>query len=163
MQSAREAAISYAAYRLLLWRYAQAAGLQKTFDELTSTMESLCYRPGYTSTRDDSPAALGTRIAAAVITFGKTDGSLEQQPAVDVIRLSSALDPSDDQRVDIGLDALGNNRLGTNDGHGYTVNPVTGKPYAPELGPLGDYGRIVAEFWADGPASETPPGHWNVI
>jgi hypothetical protein len=23
--------------------------------------------------------------------------------------------------------------------------------------------RVAAEFWADGPRSETPPGHWNVI
>ena len=22
---------------------------------------------------------------------------------------------------------------------------------------------MLAEFWADGPSSETPPGHWNVI
>jgi hypothetical protein len=28
---------------------------------------------------------------------------------------------------------------------------------------LGDYGRVIAEFWADGPMSETPPGHWNSI
>jgi hypothetical protein len=28
---------------------------------------------------------------------------------------------------------------------------------------LGDFGRVMAEFWADGPKSETPPGHWNVI
>jgi len=28
---------------------------------------------------------------------------------------------------------------------------------------LGDYGRILAEFWADGPDSETPPGHWFTI
>jgi hypothetical protein len=27
----------------------------------------------------------------------------------------------------------------------------------------GDYARILAEFWADGPASETPPGHWFTI
>ena len=27
----------------------------------------------------------------------------------------------------------------------------------------GDYARVLAEFWADGPKSETPPGHWNVI
>ncbi|NNE29920.1 MAG: T9SS type A sorting domain-containing protein, partial [Saprospiraceae bacterium] len=27
----------------------------------------------------------------------------------------------------------------------------------------GDYGRILAEFWADGPDSETPPGHWFTI
>ena len=29
--------------------------------------------------------------------------------------------------------------------------------------PRGDYTRILAEFWADGPDSETPPGHWFVI
>jgi hypothetical protein len=27
----------------------------------------------------------------------------------------------------------------------------------------GDYARILAEFWADGPESETPPGHWFTI
>jgi hypothetical protein len=27
----------------------------------------------------------------------------------------------------------------------------------------GDFGRIVAEFWADGPLSTSPPGHWNEI
>ncbi len=38
VQAARETAISYAAYRVLLWRYGQGAGLQTTFDELTSTL-----------------------------------------------------------------------------------------------------------------------------
>lgn len=28
---------------------------------------------------------------------------------------------------------------------------------------LADYGRVVAEYWADGPDSETPPGHWNTL
>ncbi|KAF0190954.1 MAG: hypothetical protein FD165_2193 [Gammaproteobacteria bacterium] len=23
--------------------------------------------------------------------------------------------------------------------------------------------RVLAEFWADGPSSETPPGHWNTL
>src|SRR6267378_3083426 len=27
----------------------------------------------------------------------------------------------------------------------------------------GDFYRTIAEFWADGPNSETPPGHWNVL
>ena len=27
----------------------------------------------------------------------------------------------------------------------------------------GDFARVFAEYWADGPKSETPPGHWNVI
>ena len=48
-------------------------------------------------------------------------------------------------------------------GHGYSVNPVTGEAYGPEKLPEGDFGRVVAEFWADGPNSETPPGHWNVL
>jgi uncharacterized protein DUF6851 len=46
---------------------------------------------------------------------------------------------------------------------GYTVNPATGAPYEPQLVPRGDYTRVLAEFWADGPTSETPPGHWFTI
>ncbi len=83
VQSARETAISYAAYRILLWRYAQGAGLQTTFDALTATMTSLCLSPGFTSTKGNSPAALGNRIAAAVIKAGLSDGSLERQRYAD--------------------------------------------------------------------------------
>jgi hypothetical protein len=46
---------------------------------------------------------------------------------------------------------------------GYEVNPATGAPYAPQFVRLGDYARAIAEFWADGPHSETPPGHWFTI
>ena len=80
-----------------------------------------------------------------------------------MIRLSSELDPSDGEVIDIGLDARGNNPLGTNDGRGYAANPVTGAPYEPERVLRGDFSRVLAEFWADGPNSETPPGHWNVL
>jgi len=254
VEAARETAISYAAYRVLLWRYAYGANVRVTFDELTRTLRSLCYRLDFTSTKGSSPAALGNRIAAAVIRSGRSDGSLERlhyadesyvpvnpplvvkdpgtamhdttfwqplaldqtvaqnglavpgkvqtfigaqwghvrgfalppskagvpidpgpppigtpkdeaykQAAVDVIRKSAGLDPTDGQMTDIGLDALGNNPLGTNDGHGYAANPVTGKPYQPEPVLRGDFSRVLAEFWADGPSSETPPGHWNVI
>jgi hypothetical protein len=251
---AREAAISYAAYRVLLHRYSLATELEKTFAELASTMRSLCYRSEYTSTEGDSPAALGNRIAAAVIAAGRKDGSLEQQRYVDssykpvneplvvkepgavmhdptlwqplaldqivaqngvpipgsvqayvgphwghvtgfaldpsprgvpidpgdpgigspadatykqaaleLIRRSSELDPRDGRTIEIGPGVLGDNPLGSNAGDGHEVNPVTGEPYAPNRVALGDYGRVLAEFWADGPNSETPPGHWNVI
>jgi hypothetical protein len=253
-QTDREAAISFAAYRVLLHRYSLATGLEKTFSELSSTMASLCYRIDYTSVKGDSPAALGNRIAAAVIAAGRKDGSRERdryvdttykpvneplvveeggavmhdptlwqplaldrlvaqnglpipgtvqsyvgphwghvrgfaldptrngvpidpgdpglgsstdaafkQAAVDLIRLSSELDPDDGATVDISPGARGNNPLGTNDGYGHAVNPVTGKPYPPNRVLRGDFGRVLAEFWADGPSSETPPGHWNVI
>lgn len=46
---------------------------------------------------------------------------------------------------------------------GYSVNPKTGQPYKPQIVPRGDYCRVLAEFWADGPDSETPPGHWFTI
>lgn len=80
---------------------------------------------------------------------------------VEVIRLSSQME--DDELVDISPGALGNNTLGSNDGTGHPVNPATGVPYEPEPVRRGDFGRVVAEFWADGPRSETPPGHWNVL
>jgi Domain of unknown function (DUF6851) len=257
VRAAREAAISYAAYRVLLHRYSLAAGLQATFDELVATMESLCYRIDFTSTEGDSPAALGNRIARAVIDAGRDDGSLEprryidttyrpanqplvvtdpgarmvdpnrwqplalaqivtqnglpipgnvqrfvgpqwgrvagfalpastdglpvdpgppprlgddpasaeafEQAAVDVLRDSSYLDPGDGATIDIGPGSFGDNPLGTNDGDGHDVNPSTGDPYASNAVPRGDFARALAEFWADGPESETPPGHWNTI
>jgi hypothetical protein len=46
---------------------------------------------------------------------------------------------------------------------GYGLNPITNQPYAEQIVPRGDYTRVLAEFWADGPESETPPGHWFVI
>jgi hypothetical protein len=253
VQAAREATISFAAYRVLLWRYSKAAGLQETFDELTGTMEALCYRNDYVDTEGDSPAALGNRIAAAVIEYGKSDGALEQQryidtdykpanpplvvsesgtrmadpnlwqplalaqfvaqnglpipgdvqrfvgphwgqvrtfalphsaegtpidpgpppeletgeefkqAAVEIIGYSSQLDPSDQVTIDIGPGAFGDNMLATNDGDGHAENPVTGRAYEPNIVLRGDFNRVLAQFWADGPASETPPGHWNTI
>ncbi|MFT4770552.1 MAG: hypothetical protein ACI83L_002591 [Cryomorphaceae bacterium] len=46
---------------------------------------------------------------------------------------------------------------------GYDTNPVTGLPYTPLLIKRADYARVLAEFWADGPNSVTPPGHWFEI
>jgi hypothetical protein len=52
---------------------------------------------------------------------------------------------------------------GGDTGEGYDINPRTGQPYVPQIVPRGDYTRALTEFWADGPASETPPGHWFTI
>jgi hypothetical protein len=46
---------------------------------------------------------------------------------------------------------------------GHAINPATGVPYEPQLVKRSDYARVLAEFWADGPDSETPPGHWFTI
>ena len=49
---------------------------------------------------------------------------------------------------------------GGDTGIGRDTNPRTGQPYEPQMVPRGDYTRVLAQFWADGPNSETPPGHW---
>ncbi|HAB17766.1 MAG TPA: vanadium-dependent haloperoxidase [Verrucomicrobiota bacterium] len=93
---------------------------------------------------------------------GVGDADFRSQ-VVEVIRLESLLTPDNSEVFDLSPGAYGNNSLGANDGQGHPVNPVTGQPYAPQLVKRGDFGRVLAEFWADGPNSETPPGHWNTI
>ena len=92
--------------------------------------------------------------------FGSDD---YREQALEVIRLSSELDPADPTTIDVSPASLGDNALGANDGDGYATNPVTGEPYQPQLVLRADFGRVLAEYWADGPKSETPPGHWNVL
>lgn len=92
---------------------------------------------------------------------------------------SGLLDPTDGVMWDISPASSGNRdsypttleTYGTlydaNDGGspspGHSVNPSTGQAYVPNMVPRGDYARVLAEFWADGPDSETPPGHWFTI
>ncbi|MGH3744875.1 MAG: ASPIC/UnbV domain-containing protein, partial [Mycobacteriales bacterium] len=70
--------VTYAAYRLLVWRASFDTSLAQTFALLTRQLTSLCARPEYTNMVGSSPAAVGNRIAAAVIARGRTDGSNEE-------------------------------------------------------------------------------------
>lgn len=92
---------------------------------------------------------------------------------------SSHHNPADNTTVDISPAALGNIQSyptdiseypdfynffeGGDSGEGRAVNPATGLAYEPNVVKRSDYTRILAEFWADGPDSETPPGHWYTI
>ena len=254
---ARNEAISYAAYRVLSARFIKAVGGSDSLSEFDDVMDSLCYPIATATTEGDSPAAIGNRIAAAVLAYGKTDGSNEingyasdykpvnpplvvnrtganptdpnrwqplrlekmisqngipvtngvqqaigpqwghvagfalaaagdggtpidpgpppmlggdaasdqayKDQAVEVIRDSSLLDASVGTVIDVSPAAVGANSVGANDGRGHATNPATGKPYEPERVNVGDFYRVMTEFWADGPKSETPPGHWNVL
>lgn len=263
----RDIAISFAAYRILAERYSGKLALNHETSQLrfSEQMHGLGLDVHFTDTTGDGPAAMGNRIAAAVIAHGLTDGSNEEgnyedstyrprnkplivrlpdigikdsedssytldinrwqplaldrtvtqngiplpdtvqtfigarwgqvipfamtKPAPDalyldpgpppqlggfrdaearseilkLIELASQLTPDDPATIDISPAALGNNPLASNAGAGYPVNPVTGQPYAPQWVSRGDFGRVLAEYWADGPHSETPPGHWNAI
>lgn len=81
----------------------------------------------------------------------------------EVIEFSSKLDAASGVTLDISPMSLGNNTLGQNNGTGYAVNPATTNPYTANVVKEGDFARVISEFWADGPSSETPPGHWNTV
>jgi hypothetical protein len=257
-EAARAAAISFAAYRIVSHRYALSVNAATTQAALDARMAILGYDKDFTTTTGDAPAAVGNRIASAIIAFGANDGANEaanyadptytpinaplivkqpgtvmvdpnrwqplaldliisqngiplpdkvqsaigmrwngvtpfalmrsdpndvyidpgppplldlsrcaddpfKQAAVRVIELSGELTPDDGVMLDISPGAYGNNPLGTNDGTGHPMNPISGLAYDPQVVKRGDFGRVLAEFWADGPNSETPPGHWNVI
>jgi len=91
-----------------------------------------------------------------------TDADFKQS-AIDIIAMSALLDSADETTVDISPGAWGDNPLGTDDGNGHSVNPVTGLAYEPNVVRRSDHLRALVEYWADGPRSETPPGHWNVV
>lgn len=250
--AARQTAISYAAFRVMEHRYAEAIGAETTLDCYASFMGVLGLDPADTHVDGDDPIAVGNRIGQQVIERFADDGANEAEayadttgweptnsvmvvdingtnveapdvwqqlnlgtaetqngivlddavqpyigpqwrevepfaiekdpdtglysdpgegyPSVDdprmadwvveVIRSTSELDVDDGVRIDIGPGSRGNNTLGTNDGSGYAENPVTGEPYPRNEVPRGDFTRVVAEIWADGPKSTTPPGHW---
>ncbi len=83
---------------------------------------------------------------------------------VEVIRASSIMDPTQQVTIDASPGGLQhNNPWLTQDGQGHVLNPFTGKPYAPNPVNQGDYFRITAEFWSDGPGIEGPPGVWNML
>lgn len=92
----------------------------------------------------------------------KLDANMKKWIA-EVIEKTASVDPSDPATMDISPGAIGHNALGANDGKGFPKNPVTGEPYPPQVVKRGDFARVMAEFWADGPKSETPPGHWNTL
>ena len=136
---------------------------------------------------NESAAAIHRRDGGEYWVYGdpgpppKVDGALAEQYQWGfalVAHWASHLDPADGVMVDISPASVGNVAsyprafedypafypvAGGDSGRGYSVNPATGQPYAPQVVPRGDYSRVLAEFWADGPESETPPGHWFVI
>jgi hypothetical protein len=269
LDSARNEAISYAAYRVLTQRYSIANNPVASQAAIDNRMSLLGYDKNITTTVGNSPAAIGNRIAALVLGESLGDGSNEAnryvdtegyspinppmtvdypsvvsptsppfvdpnrwQPlylsssvtqngiegsnlqvsitphwgnvttfamgrsgnpephswsgvdpgpppklgeigdaqyradTVDSIRKSGSLDPNagpGTQLINLSPRVNGNRPLGTNNNQGYAINPVTQQPYADNFAKVGDFGRVLAEYWADGPHSETPPGHWNLI
>ena len=274
VEAARREAISYAAYRFLISRYARSFSPVETREMLDGVMAGLGYDPENADLKGDTPASIGNRIAALYTDLGLNDGSNQAhdyadttgylpvnrglqfersflqvvdpnrwQPlqftfnilsedaveaarkdevlenagsgpaetvlrqvffephwgevatlalarnspqallvdpgsppllggpgdaefkanVIELIRLQSYLHFQDETEINISPGVIGNNPLGRDDGTGQPLNPITGQPYQDNIVKRHDFGRVTAAFWSDGPNSETPPGHWNVI
>ena len=75
--AARREAMSYAAYRVLTARFIKAVGADKSLSEFADVMDGLCLPLTMTATDGDAPAAVGNRIAKAILDGASRDGANE--------------------------------------------------------------------------------------
>jgi len=138
---------------------------------LTAADREVKQRGGYNWNVYLDPGPVPALDNAMIATF--------QQSHAVTLTLSGQLDPADGVMLDISPGAitakalpvdpaddfatLYDGDLGPKWAPGLPTNPVTGSSYAPNVVKRGDFSRVLSEFWADGPSSETPPGHWFKI
>ncbi|MGH7439074.1 MAG: DUF6851 domain-containing protein, partial [Polyangiaceae bacterium] len=82
-ETARRAAISYAAYGVLAHRYAKAVGGPATLACLHAAMKDAGYDPADVHAEGDDPIALGNRIARTIIARTAGDGANEANDYAD--------------------------------------------------------------------------------
>jgi hypothetical protein len=176
-------AVSYAAYRALLNLFPARAS------DFRGLLAGMGYDPDDATTDPASPTGVGNTAAAAVLAFRATDGSNQAGGYADttgyvpVNTPDQVNDPFRWQPLRF-VDANGNTvvqKYLTPQWGQVTPFALTSPnqflPPGPEYLTLGlldeeisdtltlsatltDLTKMRAEYWADGPNSETPPGHW---
>lgn len=186
--AAREMAVSYAAYRALVDLFpSQKAAL---FDPLMTT---LGLDPADTSTDVKRAVGIGNRAAAAVLEFRHADGSnqlgdLNPGAYSDYTGYAPVNTPDliqDPNRWQPLRAANGAVQTFLTPHWGlvkpFAIRTVESlRPEQPPLfpekayerevaqilrlsGQLDDRRKVIASYWADGPSTETPPGHWSLF
>ena len=174
-------AVSFAAYRALVDLFPSQAPL------FTARMTALGYDPADASLDVSTPQGLGNECARSVTTARHADAANQLGGYADTtgympVNSSSQLD--DPNRWQPLAGAAGDQRFLA--AHWMLVTPFAlasageFRPAPPPLYPHGNYRKevnqilhfsaaltdrqkMVATYWADGPATETPPGHWNLF
>lgn len=183
----KEKAVSFAAYRALVDLFPTEQAL---FDSL---MASLGYDPSDNSTDTSTASGIGNTASAAVLATRHHDGSnqlgdLNPGAYSDYTGYRPVNTPdklSDPNRWQPLRQPNGQAQVflvphwGFVDPFAMTVGSQF-RPKGPALfpadryrkqaedvlrlsGKLTDRDKAIAEYWADGPATETPPGHWNLF
>lgn len=176
-------AISYAMYRLLVNLYPAE---KPDFDAL---MNSLGYDPNDSSTDWTTPQGIGNNMAATLIASRATDGSNQANGYADTSGYTTPntpttiIDPNKWQPLTFTLPGGATSTPGFIAPHWGGVRPFalpSGdylRPGPPAVYPsnaftqqaldiinltanLDDREKMIAEYWANGPRTELPPGHW---
>lgn len=183
---AREEAISHAAYRALVDLFPSER--ERVIDPL---MVALGYDPGLDFTGLDTPAGIGQAAAAAVLAYRHVDGAnqlgtLSPGAYADYTGYAPVNTPEeilDPNRWQPLRNADGSTQRFLAPHWGLVVpfafTPRRPLPPPPAFGTrryrdeadevvalsqgLTDRQKAIAVYWADGPSTETPPGHWNLM
>lgn len=176
-------ALSYAAYRTLVDLYPGSTQVA----QFNSVMASLGYDPANASTDTSTPSGIGNTAAAALLEFRHGDGSnqlggyADTSGYVPVNDSTHINDPNKWQPLRPAGASADQRYIAP---HWGAVTPfalTSGSQLRPSTGPatvgdslyrqqaqkvldysasLNDKRKVIAEYWADGPSSELPPGHW---
>ncbi|MCE9558308.1 MAG: vanadium-dependent haloperoxidase [Armatimonadetes bacterium] len=178
----KQKAISFAAYRVLVDLYPTELARFQT------QMTALGYDSSDVSTDPSTPAGVGNAVAAALLAFRHSDGSNQLNNYADttgyvpVNTPDLVTDPSKWQPL----------RFANGKSPGYIAphwgqvipfgisSPSAVRPPGPPVygtptyleqareviditAALNDRSKVIAEYWADGPGSVLPPGHWQLF
>jgi hypothetical protein len=183
-QRNKEQAISFAAYRALVDLFPTQTAL---FDGL---MNSLGYNPSDTTTNTSTPTGIGNVVAAAVLAFRHHDGSNQlgnlnpgaysdytgyapvntpdrindpnrwQPLRMPNGQIQSFLLPHWGNVIPFALNSSAQFRPGPPAVYPSRLYRNQALDLLHLSANLNDRRKVIIEYWADGPGSETPPGHW---
>jgi PAP2 superfamily len=178
-------AVSYAAYSALMDLFPSEA------PAFNSLMQSLGFYPISTTTDTKTQAGVGNVAAQAVISYRHGDGSNQLNGYADTTGYAPVNTPTQINDPTKWQPLLVNGKVQKyTTPHWGTVTPfalTSGSQFRPATGPALDYTnpngtyvsqaqtilkysaqlndttKTIADYWANGPHSETPPGHWELF
>lgn len=175
-------AISFAVYRVLVDLYPTE---KPRFD---GQMALLGYDFYNTSTDTSTPEGIGNRVASELLTFRHADGANQLNNYADttgyvpVNTPDSVTDPSQWQQlrfangkspayiaphwgnvVPFAISTPSALRPSAPPAWGSTTYAEQAQEVVDYTADLNDEGKVIAEYWADGPGSVLPPGHWQLF
>ncbi len=178
----KKEAISYAAFRVMSELFPERS------TQLRDQMVALGFDPDNTSTDTSTPAGIGNTVAEALMASRRTDGSNQLNNYADttgyapVNPIGTLVDPDRWQQYPFLINGTtvyrpfltphwgGVRPFALSSGAQFRPGPppAYGTPECTEMieevaeitQDLDTEKKVIAEYWADGPSSELPPGHW---